>query len=329
MEWAQKLVDPVLRSSVMRLPHSVRQVADYHFGWSDESDGRPAGRGKSFRPALVFLLAQGVGGRTEAAVPTAVAVELVHNFSLLHDDVMDGDALRRHRPSAWTVFGIPQAILAGDALLTLALQVLAEQDMPATSDSVSRMSDTLLDLVDGQSADIAFENRNDVDLAECLAMASGKTSALIGAACMLGALTGGAPHDQAEYARQYGLQLGLAFQLVDDFLGVWGDPAVTGKPVFADLAARKKSLPVTAALTSGTTAGEELAALYERPDRLEEADLRRAAELIERAGGRRWCAVEVQRRLCTAHTYLDELGLASNPRADLNALEAALIEHDH
>nr|WP_257019545.1 polyprenyl synthetase family protein [Streptomyces sp. TLI_235] len=312
----------------MRLPHSVRQVADYHFGGLQEFGGKPSGGGKSFRPALVFLLAQGVGGSAEAAVPAAVAVELVHNFSLLHDDVMDGDALRRHRPAAWTVFGIPQAILAGDALLTLALQVLAEQDAPVATDAVSHMADALLDLVEGQSADISFENRTDVGLAECLAMASGKTSALIGAACMLGALMGGAPHDRAESARQYGLQLGLAFQLIDDLLGVWGDPVVTGKPVFADLAARKKSLPVTVALTGGTAAGEELAALYERPDRLEEADLRRAAELVDLAGGRRWCETEARRRLRAAQRHLDALGPASGPRTDLDALAVMVIERD-
>lgn len=154
------------------------------------------------RPALVFQAAEAVGGTAEAAIPAAVAVELVHNFSLLHDDVMDNDRMRRHRPTAWVVFGAPAAILAGDALLVLATQILAESDGP-----LAVLGEALLTLVHGQCADLTFADRAGVSLAECLEMASAKTGALLGGACALGAYAGGADPDRAAalLADVYGL----------------------------------------------------------------------------------------------------------------------------
>jgi geranylgeranyl diphosphate synthase type I len=322
------MVGPALQRSVTRLPTSVRKVADHHFAWSSAPGRQTADAGKALRPALAFLFAQAVGGHARDALRVAVAVELVHNFSLIHDDVMDGDELRRHRPTAWSAFGVPQAILTGDALLTLALQILAE-DARLSAATMGQLSTALLELVEGQSADIAFESRSRVDLAECTAMAARKTGALIGAACILGALAGGADTEQAKSAQQYGLHLGVAFQLVDDILGVWGDPAVTGKPVFADLMARKKTLPVVAALTSGTPEAVALADIYAQPRPAAQSDLCRAAELIERAGGRQWCEAESLRRLRAAECHLESLDLAAGPKADICTLAAMLVERDH
>src|SRR5882724_7015075 len=127
LAWSRTAVDGALRTAVAQLPASMRRVASYHFGWCD-SEGKPASgdTGKAVRPALALLCAQAAGGDPEAAVPAAVAVELVHNFSLLHDDVMDRDLMRRHQPAAWTVFGTADAILAGSALLSLAFQCIAQ-----------------------------------------------------------------------------------------------------------------------------------------------------------------------------------------------------------
>ncbi|MFC4586262.1 polyprenyl synthetase family protein [Sphaerisporangium corydalis] len=266
LAWSRELVGPALRSAVETLPLSMRRIAGYHFGWLDEY-GREATAdgGKAIRPALVLLAAEAVGGTPEPALPAAVAVELVHNFSLLHDDVMDGDVTRRHRPTAWSVFGVSGAILAGDALLTLAFDVLGAGGHPAAGEGSRVLGAAVLDLVEGQSSDTAFETRDDVGLSECVSMAEGKTGALLGGACALGALFGGGDAEQIEHLRGYGTRLGLAFQLVDDLLGIWGDPAITGKPVYSDLRSRKKSLPVVAALTSNTPAGHELATLYHHP----------------------------------------------------------------
>jgi geranylgeranyl diphosphate synthase type I len=211
-----------------------------------------------------------------------VAVELVHNFSLLHDDVMDRDASRRHRPTAWTVFGISPAILAGDSLLTLAFDVLA-----ARPQTMPRLATAVQDLVEGQSQDISFEGRMDVTPAECVHMLRLKTAALFSCACSMGALSAGGTLADAERYHRFGDQLGLAFQFADDILGIWGDPAVTGKPAHADLAVRKKSAPVVAALASGTPEADRLADLYRQP-RLSPEQLELAADLVERAGGRKW-----------------------------------------
>ncbi|WP_046470789.1 family 2 encapsulin nanocompartment cargo protein polyprenyl transferase [Allosalinactinospora lopnorensis] len=324
LTWSRDMVDPALREAVERLPASMRDIAGYHFGWRDEH-GRPteADGGKALRPALALLAAPAVGGTPAAAVPAAVAVELVHNFSLLHDDVMDGDATRRHRPTAWSVFGRGSAILAGDALLTLASDVLAGSGHPTAHDGTRRLSTAVLSLVDGQSLDMAFERRADVDLDECLSMVERKTAALFGCACVLGALFGGASPERGEYLRAFGERVGMAFQFADDLLGIWGDPNSTGKPVYSDLRNRKKSLPVVAALTSGTAAGRELAALYGRDpheESLSGAELTHAAELIERAGGRAWSRHQIGHLLESALCDLD----ASAP-SEPAALELAAL----
>jgi geranylgeranyl diphosphate synthase, type I len=300
--WARDLVDPALRMAVRRLPAETAELAGYHLGWQSG----PGGGGKAIRPALAFLSAEAVGGTAASAIDAAVAVELVHNFSLLHDDVMDGDRTRRHRPTAWVVFGIPAAILAGDALLVLATQVLAESDGPLAGHGPAWLGEALLTLVEGQCADLTLAGRDDVGLADCLAMASGKTGALLGAACALGAFAGGGSPEQSATLRQFGEHLGLALQLVDDLLGIWGDPRVTGKPVRADLAARKKSLPVVAALTSGGPAARELAERYATPQPLGEAGALAVAGLIERAGGRAWAQAEARRQLGAALACLAE-----------------------
>ena len=314
LTWSRALVDPALRAAVDTLPSSMRRVTGYHLGWWDEH-GNPTPTatnqqaGKSVRPALVLLSAAAAGGSPREAVPAAVAVELVHNFSLLHDDVMDGDVTRRHRPTAWRLFGIGAAILAGDSLLTLALDVLAASGHPASGRAMRMLSAAVQDLVDGQSSDMAFERRDEVELAECERMATAKTAALIGCACALGALFGGGDAGEVRRLRTFGEHLGLAYQHVDDLLGIWGDSAATGKPVHSDLRNRKKSLPVVFALASDTTAGRELATLYRGPDPVADADLPRAAALVEAAGGRAWSQTKSGELLAHA---LDQL-VATDP----------------
>ncbi|HEY2764514.1 MAG TPA: family 2 encapsulin nanocompartment cargo protein polyprenyl transferase [Pseudonocardiaceae bacterium] len=330
LAWSRTTVQPALRAAIQTLPPVVRQVAGYHLGWWDEN-GHPtaAHGGKTIRPGLVLLAAEAVGGDPATAVPAAVAVELVHNFSLLHDDVMDGDVTRRHRRTAWNVFGTNPAILAGDALLTLALDVLAASDHPAAVAGIRMLSTAVLRLIDGQSADLAFETREHVELAECTAMAQDKTGALLGCACAVGALFGGGGQQQVEQLRGFGEQLGLAFQHVDDLLGIWGDPVVTGKPVYSDLRNRKKSLPVVAALTSGTAAGRELAALYHSGRPLSDGDLIRAAELIDAAVGRGWSHTQADTLLARALDDLHRAAPAPRPAAELTSIARLATRRSH
>ena len=264
---ARDLVGPAIESAIARLTPDVRVVAAYHLGFADAA-GNPikkSGSGKALRPALALLSARAAGAPPERGVTAAVAVELVHNFSLLHDDIMDNDTERRHRPTAWTVFGVGAAILAGDALLALAQDLLLEDGNPQGAWAARCLSAAVQRLIGGQGSDLAFEKRDDVTLGECLDMAGDKTAALMACACSIGAVHLGAPPTLAMGLAGFGAHVGLAFQLTDDLLGIWGAPEVTGKPVRADLRARKKSLPVVAALNSGTPEAAELRALLTSP----------------------------------------------------------------
>lgn len=330
LSWGRCTVQPALREAVDTLPVSMQRIATYQLGWRDQHGDPTAARGgKAIRPALVLVAAEAVGGAPASAVPAAVAVELVHNFSLLHDDVMDGDTTRRHRPTAWTVFGTGEAILAGDALLTLALTVLADSGHPATQEQLRTLAGAVQELIDGQSADLAFERRSDVGLAECLRMARGKTGALLECACVLGALCGGGGTEQVEQLSGFGEHLGLAFQLVDDLLGIWGDPALTGKPVHSDLRTYKKTLPVVAALSSGTAAGRELDALYHGEEPLCGSGLLRAAELIDRAGGREWSQTRADYLLARALRHLGSAALTARGSAELESLARLITRRNH
>jgi geranylgeranyl diphosphate synthase type I len=312
LAWSRTTVEPALRAAVDTLPASMRRIAGYHFGWCNEH-GHPeqTSGGKTIRPTLVLLSAQALGGTPRAAIPAAVAVELVHNFSLLHDDVMDGDLTRRHRPTAWTVFGLNAAILAGDALLTLALDILAASGHPAATNGTRILNTAVQNLLEGQYTDLDFEQRTQIELAECLRMAEQKTGALMACACAIGAAFAGATPEQIQQLHNFGAHLGLAFQHVDDLLGIWGDPTITGKPVYSDLRSRKKSLPVVAALTSNTPAGHELTTLYNHNPPHTTTNLAHTAELIDLAGGRTWSQTQINNLL----TQTPPTPTTTNPRS--------------
>ncbi|MFF8608518.1 family 2 encapsulin nanocompartment cargo protein polyprenyl transferase [Streptomyces sp. NPDC015346] len=322
LDQTRTVVHPQLRSTVESLPGSIRRVAMYHFGW-EQADGSPAAgqAGKAIRPALVLAATRALGGDPTPAIRAAAAVELAHNFTLLHDDIVDEDPTRRHRPTAWKVFGVPDALVAGDAMLALALRLLAEDGHPASAAASARLAACVIELCAGQQADCAFERRgpHEVSLDECLAMATAKTGALLGCACAVGALYAGAGEEEVAAMDAFGREAGLAFQLIDDLIGIWGDPERTGKPSGADLVAHKKSLPVVAALASGTEAGEELAALYARTT-LDAPAVRAAADAVERAGGRDWAQTEAADRMARAVQQLSRAVPDLTAAGDLLAL---------
>jgi geranylgeranyl diphosphate synthase type I len=329
LAWGRELLEPALREAVGTLPSAVAQVSAFHLGWSDEHGNPTAGSGgKAFRPTLALLAAEAAGGAHEAALPAAVAVELVHNFSLLHDDVMDDDVLRRHRPTAWSVFGVGPAILAGDALLALAFETLAAGRGEHARSAVQMLGETVQQLIDGQMRDLAFETRADICVDDVLTMARAKTGALLGCSCALGELMAGGDERSVALMRSFGERLGLAFQLVDDILGIWGDPAVTGKAIHSDITARKKSLPVVAALTSDTPAGRELVSLYGRGGALSGDDVASAAQLVALAGGRAWSEAEASRQLGHALEDLRCARAGGRATGELKALATLVTTRD-
>lgn len=324
VEWlthARGLVEPALRAAVATLDPFLGRVASYHLGWC-EPDGTPttANAGKALRPGLALLVAQAVGGDPTPAVPGGVAVELVHNFSLVHDDVIDRDRERRHRATVWTVWDDTTAILAGDAMLSLAHGVIAEADSPYERMAQRALAAATRSVIRGQAQDVAFERRDDVRLEECLAMAAGKTGALLAVSASIGAILAGAPAATVRAFDTFGAEVGLAFQIVDDLLGIWGSPEVTGKPVFADLAAGKKTLPVVWSIAYGGDAGADLAAWFaghESRSLATPEELKRAADLIEKAGGREWATTAADTHVATALAALADVGLTDEPHATL------------
>jgi geranylgeranyl diphosphate synthase type I len=285
-----------------------------------------AGCGKLIRPAVTFGCAHAVGGSTADALPAAVAVELIHNASLIHDDIMDGDECRRHRPTVWKQFGVAQAILAGDALIGLAFEALTTDTQPEHAGAAAAdLARAVRSLAIGQHTDLRLEGSTTASTAQCLAMMAGKTGALLAVASRLGARLGGAPYGWFDAFSDYGKNLGVAFQLLDDLLGIWGDPAVTGKPVGSDLRARKNSAPVVAALATDGAAARRLRELYESNTPMSERDVAAASVLVEQAGGRAWTTEQCRRHLALAWTALDPLPLDVTARDALRDLANRVV----
>ncbi|MCJ7703633.1 MAG: polyprenyl synthetase family protein [Anaerolineales bacterium] len=219
----------------------------YHMGWEGEGAG-PKVRGKRIRPVLLLLTTDAAGGDWHRALPAAAAVELIHNFSLLHDDIEDNSPLRRGRPTAWTQWGVPQAINTGDSMFSLAHLAILDLERSTSLETAFRanqiLENTCLHLTQGQFLDISYQERRDLSLKDYWPMVTGKTAALLAACTELGALVAGVEAETRAHYRQFGLNLGLAFQVLDDYLGIWGDSRVLGKSIASDLVEGKKSLPV-------------------------------------------------------------------------------------
>ena len=311
---AAQIVAPALDAAGERLSPSLQDPVHHHL----------AGGGKRGRAALSLLSASAAGATEETGVVGAVAIELIHNFSLIHDDIIDGDTERRHRATVWSEFGIGKAIIAGDALATLALQVMLEHP---TAERV-RAAVCLAGDHDlgGQGDDMAFESRPSVTVAECLAMERGKTSALLACAVSLGAILAGAPDATVAALAEFGSHVGTAFQAVDDLLGIWGEPARTGKPVGSDLVQHKKTLPVSIALARAGDDLPELRQLLEGD--LSPADMERARSLIEDCGARDATVTLADEHLDLALAALDRVSLVPGPRSDLVAIARFVTERD-
>lgn len=260
----------------------------YHLGWLDEHFCPVQGStGKRIRPLLCLLACEAAGGDWHRALPAAAAVELVHNFSLIHDDIEDNSATRRGRPTVWALWGLAQGINVGDAMYTLAYQALARLQEAGAAPSlhlaaVDIVNKACLELCHGQYLDLAYEGNLEITEEAYLQMIGGKTAALIAASTQLGALLAEAG-EHAERYRLFGWYLGLAFQMVDDILGIWGDPATTGKSAADDIRNRKITLPILFALRSEI--GMELATLYCQ-EHLSDMDIPYAVALLDRAGAR-------------------------------------------
>ena len=229
------------------------EMLTYHMGWTGEGAG-PEATGKRIRPLMVLLCASACGEDWEKALPAAAAVELVHNFSLVHDDIQDNSPKRRGRDTVWVKWGAPMAINVGDALFVMSNQAIIDliENYPAATvvKAAEVLHNTCLDLTRGQFLDMSYEERSDLSVDDYWPMIAGKTAALLSACCHLGSLLGGADEAKQDAYRSFGQYLGLAFQVQDDILGIWGNETVTGKSAASDLVEGKNSLPVLAGLSA-------------------------------------------------------------------------------
>ncbi len=313
------LVVEEMRSVVGENPAGLFAWMRYHLGWEDPGGAHAQeAAGKLLRPCALLLAAEVVGGSAEEAMPAAAAVELVHNFSLIHDDIEDNSPARRGRDTVWTIAGIPQAINTGDGMFTLAR--LAMHRLPEAGaeearviEAMRELDEACLRLVEGQYLDMAFEQRAVVGRDEYVAMATGKTAAMFGAPFAMGALLGGAAGEVVGAFRAYGAHLGLAFQAVDDLLDIWGDRASLGKDPGGDLLTRKKTYPVLVAIeAAGATSA--LARAYGEPARPGE-DYRELATLVEAGGGRAATEALIAEQLAAARAALAPARLPADAAA--------------
>lgn len=312
LKHAKSVVAPALTRVTRRLGDELTPLIDHHLVIG----------GKHVRACLALLSAEAAGARDDVGFAGALAIELVHNFSLIHDDIIDRDLERRHHPTVWAAFGAGPAIIAGDALSTLAFQVLLEDSSEHRLAASARLASATQAMIIGQAQDVAFESRDYLSVEECLEMEAGKTGALLSCAACIGAILAGASSLVVDALASYGAHLGFAFQAVDDLLGVWGDPAVTGKPVGNDLRMRKKTLLIAIANAKGFDVFDG-----EGGD-LSDAEVAEAMVLLEECGARFEATEIAERELRAALEDLESAPLDPTARDKLAVVARYVVERD-
>ena len=271
---------------------ALYRMLQYHMGWAGENGDPlsvPVSQGKALRPTLCLFACEAMSEDWTMALPAAAALEFIHNFSLIHDDIQDGDLERRHRPTVWSLWGQPQALVAGNAMRTLAdITALRLVRGGVTEENALRTSLVLtrsyLHMTKGQCLDLAFEDSLDIKLEDYLAMISFKTGALIQCGLEIGALIASSDENIVTAFAHCGSSLGRAFQIRDDMLGIWGDEAATGKAVGNDIRRKKKSFPIVYALeTAGDTARQKLVEVYSKEE-LDEQDVQDVLTVLDELG---------------------------------------------
>lgn len=338
-----KLLDELLpqieveMQEITRSPHHSLEpyygMMHYHLGWTDVTL-RPlnGNTGKRLRPILCLLSCQAAGGDVQQALPAAAAVELIHNFSLVHDDIQDGSHTRRGRRAVWDIWGLAHGINVGDGLFVLArlaLHRLADKGVSlAQRQSATLVLDrACLALCEGQYFDMTFEGRTGVDLDQYLWMIRHKTAALLAAAAELGAIIATENPMTIEHYRQFGENLGMAFQIQDDILGIWGDEEITGKSAATDIRDRKKTLPVVYGLRhrEDRDAARRIEEIYTQVDALDRTAIQEVIVLLERIEAQQYAEDMARRYHLQALDHLDHTGPPDETQAQLRELAASLL----
>ena len=315
-------------------PTGIYDIHRYYMGWQ-EIDGTNTDStvGKRMRPTLAMLAADAVGGDLDRATPIAVALEYVHNFSLIHDDLEDKDRVRHHRPTVWAVWGEQVAIVSGNAMLKIADAAARKLRSAGVQEHVALEAEAVLTgnylkMMEGQYLDISFETEESVTIGQYLDMIGRKTGALIEASIYLGGLvapTSGPDRQKANALKKIGHELGCIFQIRDDVLGVWGG-AATGKPVGADIKRKKKALPAVHALSTSTGASaKRLNDIYRTKGDLHEEDVHVILEVMDELGTREYCQSMAEQRWVAGRQMIESLDLSGNAAAEFTELGEFLL----
>ncbi len=330
-EWTgyRDSVQDELKEIINKTPPSIRNILRYHMGWENEKGCARKGKpGKFIRAILHLLSCRAVGGDAAQVLPSAAAIELVHNLSLIHDDIQDRSYERRGRPTVWKLWGKSQAINIGDfmfALAALALLKLRDNGIPSREIvySFHLLTEACKELCEGQCLDIEFEDRIDITVEDYLNMIRKKTAALTAASASTGAYLGKGG-EKIQYFHQFGEALGMAYQIRDDILGIWGMKERTGKSIEEDLRQRKKTLPVVYALRESKDKAE-LERLYSQRH-IESKDVPVVVRILEQSGARDHAQDLVQQCCRRALAQLEASGVERNHHASLKRIIHSLAE---
>ena len=325
-------IQAAMRAAFPAVQERVAQfyaMQEYQLGWRDEQlVATHVDPGKLLRPQLTLLACRVAGGDVRRALPLAAGIQLIHDFSLIHDDIEDNSDTRRGRPTVWKLWGLAQGINTGDGMFVvahLALHQLSQAGTPAdvTLEVLKRFDQTILTICEGQFLDLSFEGNLAINEADYLAMISRKTAALTAAAAGLGAIVGGADAVTAKALFDYGENLGLTFQIQDDVLGIWGDPELTGKPFAADLYRRKVSLPIIHGLHSADRR-ETLAQIYGQPE-IGDDHVRQMLGILDQAGSRGYAEGVAEHYHYQALSALDAAHGNAAALAEIRAISERLL----
>lgn len=328
-------VDSELRSIFVDYNLPLYDMMRYHLGWIDEDGNHIEGAGgKALRPTLCLLACEARGEDFHKALPSAAAIELLHNFSLVHDDIQDNDRERRHRPTVWSIWGIPQAINAGDGMrsvASLALLRLEDRGVPTRKQQLAQrlLDESSLRMIEGQYLDLSYEGRFDITVDDYLEMIDRKTASIISCALEMGAIIGTDDESLVQCFREFGRNSGLAFQIKDDVIGIWGNEDKSGKPLASDIQHKKKSLPVVYALQAvGGTAREELSNIYKKSDEISDGEIDRVLEILDNVQAQIYAEQLAEEYRNRALTELEKVNISSWAKVNLEEVAYFLVERD-
>ena len=324
------VLDLALKDAISDRRIFLYDMLRYCMGWSD-AYGVPleTKKGKGIRPSLCLFTCDALGGDIEKALPAAVSLELIHNFSLIHDEIQDSDEIRHHRPTLWNVWGIPKALVAGNVMRVLAdksMSTMPSEHSKLLTVSSSIVSEACLEMIEGQYMDISFEGGDGISVDQYMKMISHKTGALLRSSVHIGAVIGSRGGRVADIFREIGIKLGFMFQIRDDILGTWGETTSTGKPVGSDIRRKKNTLPIIHARETQPYQ-EEISELYPL-EFIEDHHVDRVLDILDATKAGHYCQGLVENYALEVSKDIQEIGFSKNSKEEFKELVSFLVDRN-